>query len=204
MTDTVFALITDWGAWVILASAFLSCLALPIPTSMMMLAGGAFIASGDLAAPAVIAAAFGGAVVGDQTGFFLGRWGGAPLLERLSRNPTRKAVIARARKLVEQRGGTGVFLSTWALAPLGPWVNFVAGATGLGWRRFSLADITGEAIWVTLYVGLGFAFGAQIEMIADLIGNIVGLLVALVVAGGALWWIRAALKAQKARHAEAP
>ena len=59
MTETVFALVSSWGPWVIFASAFLSCLALPIPTSLMMLTGGAFAAAGDLALWQVVAAAFG-------------------------------------------------------------------------------------------------------------------------------------------------
>lgn len=42
-TDAVFALLTTYGPWVVFAAAFLSCLALPIPTSLMMLAGGAVL-----------------------------------------------------------------------------------------------------------------------------------------------------------------
>lgn len=201
MTETIFALVTDYGALVIFASAFLSCLALPIPTSLMMLTGGAFVASADLSLLAVVAAAFGGAVVGDQAGYFIGRFGGAPVVDRLARSPARKAVLERARGLVDRRGGVGVFLSTWAVAPLGPWVNFIAGATGLGWARFSLADVLGETIWVSLYVGLGMAFASQIAAVADVMGNVMGLIAALVVAAAAAMWIRAILKAQKAKIA---
>ncbi|MCB1331246.1 MAG: VTT domain-containing protein [Maritimibacter sp.] len=201
MTETVFALVSSWGPWVIFASAFLSCLALPIPTSLMMLTGGAFAAAGDLALWQVVAAAWTGAVLGDQAGYLIGRFGGTPVVDRLARAPARAAVLARARALVDRRGGIGVFLSTWAVAPLGPWVNFIAGATGLGWLRFTLADVTGEVIWVALYTGLGQVFAANITLVADAMSDIVGLVVALVVAGAAALWIRAVLRAQKARAA---
>ncbi|WP_420397651.1 DedA family protein [Nioella sp.] len=204
MTDTIFALVTSWGALVIFASSFLSCLALPIPTSLMMLSGGAFVAAGDLALWQVIAGAWGGAVLGDQTGYLIGRHGGAPLVERIARTPARSAVLNRARRLVDKRGGLGVFLSTWLFAPLGPWVNFIAGTTGLGWLRFTIWDVLGETIWVTVYVGLGFAFASQIEAVSDILGNAVGLLAALAVAGAMVVWIRGALKAQKARRAVEP
>ena len=204
MTDTIFALVTSWGALVIFASSFLSCLALPIPTSLMMLSGGAFVAAGDLALWQVIAGAWGGAVLGDQTGYLIGRHGGAPLVERIARTPARRAVLNRARGLVDKRGGLGVFLSTWLFAPLGPWVNFIAGTTGLGWLRFTIWDVLGETIWVTIYVGLGFAFASQIEAVSDILGNAVGLLAALAVAGAMVVWIRGALKAQKARRAVDP
>ena len=197
MTDTIFALVTSWGAVVIFASSFLSCLALPIPTSLMMLSGGAFVAAGDLALWQVIAGAWGGAVLGDQTGYLIGRHGGAPLVERIARTPARRAVLERARRLVDRKGGLGVFFSTWLFAPLGPWVNFIAGTTGLGWLRFTLWDVLGETIWVTVYVGLGFAFATQIEAVADILGNAVGLLAALAVAAAMLVWIRGALRAQK-------
>lgn len=199
MSETVFALVTSYGALVIFASSFLSCLALPIPTSLMMLSGGAFVATGDLVAWQVMGAAYGGAIIGDQAGYLIGRFGGAAALERIARTKSRRAVLARARALVKRHGGMGVFFSTWLVAPLGPWVNFVAGATGLGWRRFSIWDILGEAIWVSLYVGLGYSFATQIELIAGVLGDVVGLLAALAVAIGAALWIRGAIRAQKAR-----
>ncbi len=199
MTDTIFALVTTWGALVIFASSFLSCLALPIPTSLMMLSGGAFVAAGDLALWQVIAGAWGGAILGDQSGYLIGRHGGAPLVERIAHTPARRAVLARARKVVDRRGGLGVFFSTWLFAPLGPWVNFVAGTTGLGWLRFTIWDVLGETIWVTVYVGLGYGFASQIEAVSDILGSAVGLLAGLAVTGAMGVWIRGALKAQKAR-----
>lgn len=201
MSEAVFALVTDWGPWVIFASAFLSCLALPIPTSLMMLTGGAFASAGDLALWQVALAAWVGAVLGDQTGYFLGRWGGVPLTARLARAPARATVLEKARALVDRRGGIGVFFSTWALAPLGPWVNFIAGATGLGWLRFTVADVLGEVVWILLYVGLGYAFAANISMVASVMGDVVGLVMAVAVALAAGLWLRAVLRAQKARAA---
>ncbi|MEJ2022551.1 MAG: DedA family protein [Maritimibacter sp.] len=199
MSETVFTLVTSYGAIVIFASAFLSCLALPIPTSLMMLTGGAFVASEDLVLSQVVAAAWAGAVLGDQAGYLIGRYGGTPLVERLARAPSRQAVLTRARALIDRRGGLGVFLSTWLVAPLGPWVNFIAGATGLGWARFAIWDVLGEVIWVTLYVALGYLFASQVAVVAELMGNVMGIIAGLAVAGGAIWWIRHALKAQKAK-----
>ncbi len=194
MSETFFSLVSTYGAYVIFASAFLSCLLVPIPTSLMMLSGGAFVASGDLVLWHVLVAAFAGACLGDQCGYAIGRFGGAKVLKFLARGQARKAALARAEALVDRRGGLGVFLSTWLIAPLGPWVNFIAGGTGLDWRRYSLADVTGEAIWVAVYIGLGFAFSSQIETVAEIAGNIVGLIAALAVAFAMALWIRSVLR----------
>ncbi|MGV6813138.1 MAG: DedA family protein [Brevirhabdus sp.] len=203
MSETIFALVTAYGTYVIFASAFLSCLAIPIPTSLMMLSGGAFIASGDLSGWQVVLAAYGGAVLGDQAGFLIGRHGGMPLVERIARTPARRAVLDRARAMVDRRGGTGVFFSTWLVAPLGPWVNFIAGTAGLSWSRFSIWDVLGEAVWVSLYVGLGFLFSSQIETLASVLGNAVGLLAGLAVAWAMVVWIKGALKRQAAQASKA-
>ncbi|MGH1360793.1 MAG: DedA family protein [Burkholderiaceae bacterium] len=197
MSETVFSLIITYGLYVIFASAFLSCLALPIPTSLMMLSGGAFAATEDLVLWQVIAAAYTGAILGDQAGYLIGRYGGTPLIEKVARSPARAAALARARAIVDQYGGFGVFFSTWLTAPLGPWVNFIAGATGLSWTRFALWDLLGETIWVALYVGLGFAFANHIATVANIVSDVIGLLVALTLAMTMMIWIRGAMHGHK-------
>ena len=182
MTEALVDLVARSGTLVIFLSCFLSCLLLPIPSSLLMLTGGAFVASGDLVGWQVAGAAWLGAVLGDQTGFRLGRVGIAPLDRLAAGHPRRARLIDRGRTLVDRRGGMGVFLSTWLFAPLGPWVNIIAGAAGLGWLRFSLWDAAGEAVWVGLYVGLGYGFAAQIEIVADMTGSISGLIAAGAVA----------------------
>jgi len=196
MTETVFGLVTQYGVYIIFASAFLSCLALPIPTSLMMLTGGAFVASGDLNIFSVGLAAYLGAVIGDQTGYFIGRTGGSALVARLAHAPARAAVLKRADALIDKRGGMGVFLSTWLLAPLGPWVNFIAGATGLSWLRFTIWDVLGETVWVTVYVGLGYIFMDQIGTVAQIMSDLIGLTVALTLAVAAALWIRGVVTAK--------
>lgn len=191
MTDALFALVPVWGAWALAAATFLSCIAVPLPSSLLMLAGGAFAASGDLSLWAVVLAAWVGAVVGDQAGFALGHFGSRVWRGRRAASPGTQAMIARARAFLQQRGGTAVFLSRWLVSPLGPYINLLAGAGGLGWARFALGSLTGEAVWVALYVSLGWLFSAQIETIAELASNVVGLLATLAIAAG-LWRLRRA------------
>ena len=62
MTDVVLALVPHYGPWVLAIATFLSCLALPAPASLLMIAGGAFVASGDLSLVYTAGAAFAGAV----------------------------------------------------------------------------------------------------------------------------------------------
>ena len=181
MTDTLFSLVADYGLFAIAASAFLSCLLVPIPTALLMLAGGAFAAAGDLTFAGVVGAAWLGAVAGDQTGYRIGRVAGGRIGRFAEGHPRREALFARAERVVDTHGGLGVFFSTWAVAPLGPYVNFAAGAAGLGAVRFTLWDAAGEAIWVLGYAGLGYAFADRVEALGDLASNASGFLAAGVV-----------------------
>lgn len=196
MTDTLYALVATHGLWIVAASAFLSCLAVPIPTSLVMLTAGAFAGAGDFEVWQVLATGWAAAVAGDHAGFQIGRAGGPALIARLSRRPGRARLIARAQAVVHAHGGKGVFFSTWLFAPLGPWVNLIAGAARLPRRRFSIPDAAGEAIWVGAYVGLGVAFGARLDALTGLVTDWSGMVMTLGIAVA----LSALLVARIARH----
>lgn len=199
MNETFFELVATYGTWVVGLSSFLSCLLVPIPTALVMLAGGAFAASGDLSLSMVLAAAYAGAVMGDQTGYRIGRAFGPRLVTLAGKRPGTDKNFAKARVLVEQRGGPAVFFTTWALAPLGPWVNLAAGVGGLNAVSFTLWDAAGEAIWVAFYVLLGYVFAADIVWLATLLTNAAGFL-----AAGAVTLFLGAVLLRRLRASRAP
>lgn len=181
MTDSLFELVPVYGGWIIFAATFLSCLAMPIPSSFIMLAGGAFLASGDLSMVDVALGAWIGAVIGDQVGYWLGRTGGAALLKKAERSRGRAKVLRKARELIHKKGGIAVFLSRWLLSPLGPYVNLIAGAGEMRWPVFALWGALGEVVWVTIYVSLGYVFAGEITQVADIASNAIGLITAAAV-----------------------
>lgn len=195
MTETALELLAALGLPALAIATFLSCLAMPVPTSLMMLAAGAFAASGVMPPAGVVAVALAGAVAGDATGYALGRAAGPALTARLSRDPARATLLDRAREAIDRYGMLAIFLTRWLLSPLGPYANLLAGAAGMAPARFALAMVTGEAVWVALYVGLGYAFSAQIGAVAQLASDATGLVTSGLVAAllaRALWrWRRA-------------
>lgn len=178
MIETGLALITSYGVSILFVTTFLSCLALPVPASLMMLAGGGFAASGDLELTQTLAAAFFGAVLGDNAGYGIGRQGGTRLSGWLNASPSRAALRAQAEASLDQWGAVGIFLSRWLFSPLGPYVNIAAGLTALHWPRFVIAGALGELVWVGVYVGLGYSFADQMIAIGQILGNASGFLAA--------------------------
>ena len=196
MTAWLLALVPTYGLWLLAVSTFLSCMAVPLPASILLLAAGGFVAAGDLPLLGTGLASLAGALVGDQAGYRAGRWGGAPLLDRLAR---RMSLIERARALLARRGDLAVFLSRWLLSEAGPFVNLAAGASGLPWARFTLWSVLGEAIWVALYVGVGRVMTGSLEAASGLVLRILGLILAVLVTIGLGAWLAATLRAERAR-----
>lgn len=197
MTEWLLALVPQYGLWLLAATTFFSCLALPFPASIMMMTAGGFVAAGDLALLPTFSAAAAGGIAGDQLGFWAGRKLGTPLLTRLRRDPARDKLLARAVKMLERRGITAVFLTRWLFSPLGPWVNLTTGSTGYPWHRFTTAGIAGEAVWSGLYVGMGYAFAGNIAAASDMLGSALGLLAGAAATLILGLWLLNALKAQK-------
>jgi membrane protein DedA with SNARE-associated domain len=127
------------------------------------------------------AAALVGAVAGDSGSYLLGRFGAWLLPVRL------QAAVARsdAARLFARWGAWAVFASRFALTPVALPVNLLAGSTRLAWSLYLTAVLTGEAIWVALFGGLGYAFADRWEAISQFAGDLVGMLlgIALLVAG---------------------
>jgi len=190
MTDWFFALVSEWGGIALAVVTFLSCLAIPVPSSLMMLAAGAFAASGDLDLMSLAASALAGAIIGDQAGYQLGRVGHGAIEGWLNRNATRAAIVTRARGSIQRRGGVAVFFSRWMFSALGPYVNLLAGGARMNWLTFTMMGIAGEVVWVTVYIGVGYGAGGQLDQIAELLGDVTGLATSLLITVGlgvALW-----------------
>lgn len=203
MTESVIALLPVYGLWLIAAATFTSCLAAPVPSTFLMLAGGAFAASGDMNLTAICVVAYIGALLGDQLGFFIGRRGGAGFVAKLRARRKIGRSVARAQDAIARWGAYAVFLTRWLVAPLGPYANFIAGAGGLSWARFTAGSVLGEIIWVAFYVSLGYFFSAQIAEIGDLTSEFGGFLAAGVVTLGLGWFLFRRGSQRRAAAAEA-
>lgn len=190
MTETLLGLVPTWGALLIALTNFLACLALPIPASLVMMAAGAFAAAGDLSALPLWIGALAGAILGDQSGYWLGRALGPRLIDRLSRRRRTAALIDRAVTWLERRRLPAIFLSRWLVSALCPYVNFSAGAARINWAGFTLPAVAGECVWVSLYIGLGYAFSSDIQELASVLGNLalaIGCAVIATFLGRTLW-----------------
>jgi membrane-associated protein len=178
MTDALLALVPTYGVWLVLMALPLSCLALPVPSSILVMAAGSFASAGDLVLWQVQAAAFAGFVLGDQMAYGVARAAGPRLVAALQRQPRLGALCDKAQQMLDKRGAVAVFLSRTIFSPLGPYMGYLSGALRLNWGAFTLAAVLGAACWSMAYSLLGYVFATQITQVAAMIGNAIGITLA--------------------------
>lgn len=175
----VLEALADFGAIAVFIITLISAMGLPLPASFMLMVAGAFIEQGDLGRWPVALAAVGGAILGDQGGYWVGRLGGRSLAQRLSARLRAEHLLGQADRLSDKYGGPGIFFSRWLVGGLGPYVNLSVGITRYAWWRFTLWDMVGEIVWVLLYIELGALFSEQLSSVADVLGDFTWLIVGL-------------------------
>lgn len=206
ISAAVFSL-HGWPVYLVIAglgfaeSAALLGLVLPGETALFL--GGVLAAHGNVSLPLLFVLAVLAAVGGDSVGYEVGRvLGPAMRRSRVGRwiGPQR---WDRAEKAITHRGARAVFIGRW-VGLLRALVPAVAGASGMPYRRFLVANITGGALWATTVVMLGFTAGAAWTQVQGWLG----LLSVPAVAVGAVWlgleWARSRRRRSEALPAIQP
>ena len=202
MTETLLGLVPTYGVWLVLIALPLSCLALPVPSSMLVMIAGGFAAAGDMVLWQVQLAAFAGFVMGDQLTFGIGRTGGSRLVGWAKQYPRLATAFTKAEELLERKGSMAVFLSRTILSPLGPYMGYLSGALEMRWATFTLAAILGAACWSLGYSYLGYIFATQIAQVASLISNALGLILMLVAVAALVWYLARSWRRERESAAE--
>jgi membrane protein DedA with SNARE-associated domain len=150
----------------------LAAIGLPVPTSLLIMAAGAFIRQDVLDLPSTLTWTWAGVVMGDSISYGVGRLARGPIVRRYGQ----LAAWRSAEENLQRRGGIAIFLTRWLITALAVPTNLVAGSGGYPYSRFLLLSATGELTWLLLYGGLGYAFSDQWETINQVIADFGGLL----------------------------
>src|ERR1700689_3113148 len=125
----------------------------PIPGETALIAAAVLASQGKLQIEIVILLAAGGAIVGDNIGYLIGRKGGRWLLERPGPFPRQRQEVLRVGEpFFDVHGPKAVFFGRFVLG-LRVWASWLAGATRMRWRSFALWNALGGITWATA-VGL--------------------------------------------------
>lgn len=182
MSEQLLELLLTYGLPVLAPVIVASALGAPLPASLLLVGAGAFAGTGAFNLVALLLSAIASAVAGDLLGFWLGWRGGRAALERWgTRFKISADTVGRAESFFGRWGGLAVLLTRFLLTPFGPIINIIAGASNYPPRRFALYDLLGETIWVVVYVGLGYIFSANWDILAAFLGSATRFLALLVI-----------------------
>ncbi|HEX6540294.1 MAG TPA: DedA family protein [Ktedonobacterales bacterium] len=199
--------IDTYGYWVVFLAVAVESMGVPFPGETALVTAAVYAGTQHtLSIPLVIAAAAAAAIIGDNIGYTLGKYGGYPLLQRLLRLlHIGENKLVYTQRFFEKHGDKTVFFGRF-LAILRTWAAFLAGANHMRRRTFFVWNASGGIIWATIYGLLGFFLGNNLPLLERILKDLgifgfvtLGVVIA---AGVGLWILRRRRQHAALRRAE--
>src|SRR5215468_3852320 len=144
LNDLLLTSIVTYGATVLSLVFLLAALGLPLPSTLCVVAGGAFVQQGVLDPTTTIALGLLGVVLGDTLSYGIGRLLRHPIQRRYAQS----AVWLRAEAYFGRRAPIAIYLTRCVLTPIAVPVNLIAGSSDYPMARFVAYDAAGELTWL--------------------------------------------------------
>lgn len=195
-TDFVTNEIVRYGYLAIFVLMLLESAAVPIPSEVTMLFGGAlasaaFVGDGrqlDLLWVGIVGAVAN--VVGSWLAYAVGAAGGRPLVDRFGRYLLiRPHEVDRAHAWFDRRGDVTVFVSR-LLPVVRTFISLPAGVARMNVPKFTLYTLLGSLPWTFSLAWVGYALGDNWVAAERVIRPVAWAVAVVIVVGGALWVIR--------------
>jgi membrane protein DedA with SNARE-associated domain len=141
----------SYGAIAMFVMIYLESMGSPVPGETGVIAASLLAAKGELSIVAIYFAVLSGAILGDSTGYLIGRLGGNTLLRRFG---PRIGLTAERLDYVENRfakGGLWLVFVARFIPILRQLNGLVAGSLAMPWHLFLLAQGAGAVVWTSVY-----------------------------------------------------
>jgi membrane protein DedA with SNARE-associated domain len=174
-----------YGYAVVFVGVLLENAGLPVPGETTLLAGAALAHAGHLSLIWVIVWAIGGAVLGDNIGFAIGRNGGRRLAERHGRKiGLTPARLRQFDRFFDKYGAATVFIARFVTG-LRVFCAVLAGGSGLRWRTFLFYNAAGALVWSTAIALVGYSLAYSWDTLERWIGRsgVIALALVAIIAG---------------------
>lgn len=181
----------QYGYWAIFVGILLENLGLPIPGETVTLVGGFLAGSDELSYWIVLGVAVTGAVIGATCGYWIGKLGGWPILQKTGKIlRISEERLLNIKEQFSQNAAKAVFFGRF-FALLRIFSAPLAGIAGMPFGRFFAYNLAGATAWASLMVTLAFFAGKVIslEQLVAWVGQfaIVALLIVAAVIFVPLW-----------------
>lgn len=163
LADIIRHALARWGYLALAVILLGEDAGLPLPGEMTLLLS-SFLShkTSGLHLALLIAVGVAAAIVGDNLGYFLGKWLGRRLLRWMRDKFHMEEEIAIATVQIRRHGPATIFWSRFVFG-LRTLAGPVAGALGMEWKVFLLYNALGAAAWVTTIALTGYAFANKFD-----------------------------------------
>jgi membrane-associated protein len=149
----------QYGYWAVFLGILLENIGLPIPGETVTLAGGFLAGNDQLNYWVVLADAVLGASLGGNIGYWIGRYGGWPLLLNVGRLVrVQEAQLVKLREQFSENAVKAVFGGRF-VALLRVFASPLAGIVQMPYPKFLFYNTLGAAVWASVMVTLAFFAG---------------------------------------------
>jgi membrane protein DedA with SNARE-associated domain len=191
LIGTIRQFIIDWGYWGVAAGLLLENAGVPVPgETILILASVVAFNTHELHLLWIILIGTVAATAGDNIGYWIGRKGGRPLLERWKRFfRIKQKHIATGEALIQKHGPLAIFFARFvagARVIAGP----LAGILQMDWSRFALFNFLGAVTWVSIIACIAFAFGSQLDRLLAFIEDANYIILIAIAALILFFWLR--------------
>jgi membrane protein DedA with SNARE-associated domain len=192
----VILVISSIGYGGIVLTMAIESACIPLPSEIILPFSGYLVSTGRFNIHLVALAGAGGCLLGSWAAYFLGSWGGRPLVERYGRYVLiSKRDLRWADSWFTRYGDWAIFFSR-LLPVIRTFISLPAGVAKMRFWSFSIYTFLGSWIWSYALAYIGFYMGERWETLRSYFHQfdvIIGILVVI----GAIWYIRRHFKNQK-------
>lgn len=155
----IIATISTLGYGGIVALMAVESACIPLPSELIMPFAGYLAFRGQYSLALVALAGTVGCVLGSLVAYFLGVWGGRPLVEKYGRYIlVSRRDLARVDRWFARRGDF-IILVGRVLPGIRTFIALPAGVAHMGLARFIIYTFIGSSIWCWLLAWVGFRLG---------------------------------------------
>jgi len=190
--ESIQHFLDTWGYLAVFIFVMVESAGVPLPGETMLVTAAIYAGSGHSDIGWVIIAAAGGAIIGDNLGYWIGREGGYRLAHRFGRFiGLDEAKLSRVQHFYERHGDKTVFFGRF-VAILRTWAAFLAGINRMPWPIFLLFNAAGGILWATVYGMLGYELATNIPLLHKIVRDLgIGTVIvatAVAIVAVFIWW----------------
>jgi membrane-associated protein len=160
-----------------------------LPGDSLLITAGLFAARGDLDIVTLQLALIPAAIVGNATGYWIGKRTGVALYSRPDSLLFRREHVRMTHDYYERHGGKTIVLAKF-IPILRTFAPVVAGVGNMGYRRFASFNIIGAVLWVGGMTMAGYSLGSLIPNIESQIHLVIAAVIAVSLLPPAIAWLR--------------